>query len=286
MAGSLQGRVAFITGAARGQGRAHAVRLAREGADVIAVDICAQMESVDYPMATEADFAETARLVEALDRRVVTRVADVRDRTQLAAAVDAGVAELGRLDVVVANAGISPLGAGRGSRAWFDAVSVDLVGVVNTVEVAFGHLSAGASIICTGSMAAMMPAGVGSGGGGAAGYAFAKREVARFVHDLAAELAPRSIRVNAVHPGNTDTPMLQNDMMYRMFRPDLENPTRADAEPGFASMHKMPVTTLDADDISEAVLFLASDASRYVTGLQLKVEAGALLPMTTAGAPG
>ncbi|WP_029433227.1 mycofactocin-coupled SDR family oxidoreductase [Blastococcus sp. URHD0036] len=285
MAGSLQGKVAFITGAARGQGRSHAVRLAREGADVIAVDICAQMGSVDYPMATEADLAETARQVEALDRRVVTRVADVRDRAQLATAVDAGVAELGRLDVVVANAGISPLGASHGSRAWFDAVTVDLVGVITTVEVAFDHLSAGASIICTGSMAAMM-GGVGSGGGGGAGYAFAKREVARFVHDLAAELAPQSIRVNAVHPGNIDTPMLQNEMMYKMFRPDLENPTRADAEPGFASMHKMPVTTLDANDISEAVLFLASDASRYVTGLQLKVEAGALLGMSTSGAPG
>ncbi|RBY85123.1 mycofactocin-coupled SDR family oxidoreductase [Blastococcus sp. TF02A-26] len=286
MAGSLQGRVAFITGAARGQGRSHAVRLAREGADVIAVDICAQLPSVDYPMATEDDLAETARLVEALDRRIVTRVADVRDRGQLAAAVEAGVAELGRLDVVVANAGISPLGAAHGSRAWFDAVSTNLVGVINTVEAAFDHLGPGASIICTGSMAAMMPGGVGNGGGGAAGYAYSKREVARFVHDLAGELAPRDIRVNAVHPGNTDTPMLQNDMMYRMFRPDLENPTRADAEPGFASMHKMPVTTLEADDISGAVLFLASDASRYVTGLQLKVEAGALLGVSTAGAPG
>jgi NAD(P)-dependent dehydrogenase (short-subunit alcohol dehydrogenase family) len=243
MAGSLQGKVAFITGAARGQGRSHALRLAREGADV-------------------------------------------RDRGRLIAAVDAGVAELGRLDVVVANAGISPLGAQHGSRAWFDAVSVDLVGVINTVEAAFAHLSAGASIVCTGSMAAMMPSGVGSGGGGGAGYAFAKREVARFVHDLAGELAPQSIRVNAVHPGNIDTPMLQNDMMYRMFRPDLENPTREDAAPGFASMHRMPVSTLDPNDISEAVLFLASDASRYVTGLQLKVEAGALLAVSTAGAPG
>jgi SDR family mycofactocin-dependent oxidoreductase len=281
----MRGKVAFITGAARGQGRSHAVRLAAEGADIIAVDICAQLESTRYPMATEADLAETVRLVEALDRRIVSRVADVRERSQLAAAVEAGVAELGRLDVVVANAGISPMGRTESPAPFLDAVTVDLVGVINTVDAAYRHLGPGASIICTGSMAAMFP---GSGTGtdpGAAGYVHAKRAVARFVHDLAQVLAPNSIRVNAVHPGNIDTPMLQNDMMYQVFRPDLEHPTRADAEPGFRAMHRMPVTTLDPADISEAVLFLASDAARYVTGLQLKVDAGALLATTTSGAP-
>jgi SDR family mycofactocin-dependent oxidoreductase len=281
----MQGKVALVTGAARGQGRSHAVRLAQEGADIIAVDVCSQIKSVSYPMATEADLAETARLVEEIDRRIVTQVADVRDRAPLAAAVEAGVAALGHLDAVVANAGIIPLGSGIPPVAFLDAVSVDLVGVINTVEAAFPHLGAGASVICIGSMAAMMP-GTAAGAPGTAGYSHAKRGVARFTHDLALALAPHNIRVNAVHPGNIDTDMLQNEAMYRLFRPDLEHPTREDAQPAFGSMHQLPVNTLDPADISEAVLYLASDASRYVTGLQLKVDAGALLTVTTAGAPG
>ena len=284
MAGRMQGKVALVTGAARGQGRSHAMRLAQEGADIIAVDVCSQINSVPYPMATEADLAETARLVEELDRRILTQVADVRDRAPLAAAVESGVAALGHLDVVVANAGIIPLGSRIPPIAFLDAVSVDLVGVINTVETAFPHLGAGASIICIGSMAAMMPGAADAPG--TAGYSHAKRGVARFTHDLALALAPHSIRVNAVHPGNIDTDMLQNDAMYRLFRPDLEHPAREDVQSAFGSMHKLPVNTLDPADISEAVLYLASDASRYVTGLQLKVDAGALLPVTTSGAPG
>jgi SDR family mycofactocin-dependent oxidoreductase len=286
MAGRMQGKVALVTGSARGQGRSHAVRLAQEGADIIAVDVCSQIESVPYAMATEADLAETGRLVEELDRRVVTLVADVRDRAPLFAAVEAGVAALGHLDVVVANAGIVPLGPGIPPVAFLDAVSVDLVGVINTVEAAFPHLGAGASVICIGSMAAMMPGTAGGDAPGTAGYSHAKRGVARFTHDLALVLARHNIRVNAVHPGNIDTDMLQNEAMYRTFRPDLENPTREDAQPAFGSMHQLPVNTLDPADISEAVVYLASDASRYVTGLQLKVDAGALLTVTTSGAPG
>jgi SDR family mycofactocin-dependent oxidoreductase len=284
MPGRMQGKVALITGAARGQGRSHAVRLAQEGADIIAVDVCSQITSVSYPMATEADLAETARLVEELDRRIVTRVADVRDRAPLAASVEAGLAELGHLDVVVANAGIISLGRETPPVAFLDVVSVNLIGVINTVEAALPHLSAGASIICIGSMAAMLPGA--SEAPGAAGYSHAKRGVARFAHDLALALAPHNIRVNAIHPGNINTDMLQNEAMYRIFRPDLEHPSRDDAEPAFGSMHKLPVNTLEPADISEAVLYLASDASRYVTGQQLKVDAGALLTVTTAGAPG
>jgi SDR family mycofactocin-dependent oxidoreductase len=280
----MQGKVALITGAARGQGRSHAVRLAQEGADIIAVDVCSQITSVAYPMATEADLAETARLVEALDRRIVTRVADVRDRASLAAAVQAGLVELGHLDVVVANAGIISLGRDTPPIAFLDVVSVNLVGVINTVEAALPQLTAGASIICIGSMAAMMPGA--SDAPGAAGYSHAKRGVARFTHDLSLALAPHNIRVNAIHPGNIDTDMLQNEAMYRIFRPDLEHPAREDAQAAFGSMHKLPVNTLDPVDISEAVLYLASDASRYVTGQQLKVDAGALLTVTTSGAPG
>src|SRR6202044_3687244 len=249
MAGRMQGKVALVTGAARGQGRSHAVRLAQEGADIIAVDVCSQISSVPYPMATEADLAETARLVEELDRRVVTRVADVRDRAPLAAAVEAGVAALGHLDVVVANAGIIPFRSGIPPVAFLDAVSVDLVGVINTVETAFPHLGAGASIVCIGSMAAMMPGAADAPG--TAGYSHANRGVARFPHD-----------------------------------PALEHPTREHVQSAFGSMHKLLVNTLDPARISEAVLYLASDASRYVTGLQLKVDAGALLPVTTSGAPG
>jgi len=275
MPGRMQGKVALITGAARGQGRSHAIRLAQEGADIIAVDVCSQIKSVPYPMATEADLAETARLVEELDRRIVTQVADVRDRAPLAAAVQAGVAALGHLDVVVANAGIISLGKDASPSAFFDTVGVDLVGVINTVEAAFPHLGPGASVICTGSMAALIPGGTGDAPG-TAGYTHAK----------ALTLASHNIRVNAVHPGNIDTDMLQNDAMFRLFRPDLENPTKEDAQPAFGSMHKLPVNTLEPNDISEAVLYLASDASRYVTGLQLKVDAGALLPLTTAGVPG
>jgi SDR family mycofactocin-dependent oxidoreductase len=285
MPGRMQGKVVLVTGAARGQGRSHAVRLAQEGADIIAVDVCEQIKSVPYQMATEADLAETARLVEELDRRIVTQVADVRDRAPLAAAVEAGVAALGHLDVVVANAGIISLGKGISPMAFFDTVGVDLVGVINTVEAAFPHLGPGASIICTGSMAAMMPGGAGDAPG-AAGYSHAKRAVARFTHDLALTVASHNIRVNAIHPGNIDTDMLQNDAMFRLFRPDLENPAKEDAQAAFGSMHQMPVNTLEPNDISEAVLYLASDASRYVTGLQMKVDAGALLTVTTAGVPG
>jgi len=285
MTGRMDGKVALVTGAARGQGRSHAVRMAQEGADIIAVDICAQLESVPYPMASEADLVETARLVEALDRRVVTAVADVRERSQLAAAVAAGVSGLGHLDVVVANAGISPIGKTVPAIAWLETVSVNLSGIVNTLEAAFPHLRAGASIVCTGSMAALLPGSMEKAGFGAAGYAYSKRAVARLVHDLALQLAPLSIRVNAVHPGNIDTDMLQNDAMYKIFRPDLENPGYDDAQAAFGSMHKMPVNTIEPADISEAVLYLASDAARYVTGQQLKVEAGALLPATTSGAP-
>ena len=287
MAGRMEGKVALVTGAARGQGRSHAVRLAEEGAEIIAVDLAAQIESVPYPMATAEDLAETAKRVEQLDRRIVARVADVRDAAALTAVVREGVAELGRLDVVVANAGISPVGLDVAPIAWLDTVNVNLVGVVNTITAAYPHLGAGASIVCTGSMAALMPGAldIATAGAGSAGYSHAKRAVARLVHDLALALAPQSIRVNAVHPGNIDTPMLQNDAMYKIFRPDLEHPTREDATPGFARMHKLPVDVIDPRDVSEAVLYLASDAARYVTGQQLKVDAGALLTATSSGAP-
>jgi SDR family mycofactocin-dependent oxidoreductase len=277
--GKLDGKVAVVTGAARGQGRSHAVTLAEAGADVIAVDICADIENVKYPLATPADLDDTRRLVEKLDRRAVTFQADVREPSQLRAAVDGGVAELGRLDIVVANAGIAPLGPGLPGSAFLDSVNVNFLGVVNLVTAAYPHLEAGASIIATGSVAAMLRGAtdLNQQGTGGAGYSLSKREVARFVHDLALALAPESIRVNAVHPGNVNTDMLHNPSMYKIFRPDLEAATREDFEPASAAMFPLPISWLEPRDISAAVVFLASDDARYITGQQLRVDGGVAL---------
>jgi SDR family mycofactocin-dependent oxidoreductase len=287
MAGRVEGKVAFITGAARGQGRSHALRLAEEGADIIAIDICEDIDSAHYPLSTEKDLAETARVVEGVGRRIVTRRVDVRDRSRLVSAVSDAVAELGRLDIVVANAGIAPVGLDVPPQGFLDAVSVNLVGVVNTVEAAYPYLGSGASVICIGSSAGLMVGSVDSpeSGPGGAGYSHAKRAVARFVHDLALQLAPRLIRVNAVHHTNCDSDMLQSGPMYRIFRPDLDEPRREDVEESFRTTQPMPIPYVEPSDISNAVLFLASDESRYVTGLQMKVDAGAILRRSTSGAP-
>jgi SDR family mycofactocin-dependent oxidoreductase len=289
LSGRAAGKVALVTGAARGQGRSHAVSLAREGADIIAVDICAGIDTVtDYPPATPEDLAETVALVEALDRRIVAREVDVRDRSNLISLVAEGVAQLGRLDIVVANAGVVVIGPNSPVKSFIDTIAINLGGVFNTVEASFAHLTAGASIIITGSFAALRQGGGTSSpeaGAGGSGYTHAKRGVARYVHDLAYQLAPLSIRVNAVHPGNVETVMLLNEGMYKQFRPDLDHPTREDAELGFRSMHRMPTTYIQPQDISNAVVFLASEEARFITGLQMKVEAGGLLAASTSGAP-
>ena len=278
--GRVEGKVALVTGAARGQGRSHAVHLAEEGADIIAVDICHDIASNDYPLARPEDLDETARLVEKHNRRIVPIQGDVRDRTALAAAVETGIGELGKLDIVVANAGICPLGEGGPAAAFIDAVDVDLIGVLNTVHVALPHLKAGASIIMTGSVAGLLSSassGSGPQGLGGAGYNFAKRVIVEYTTTLAVKLAPQSIRVNAVHPTNCNTDMLQSDPMYRTFRPDLENPSAEEAEVGFRSMQAMPIPWVEPSDISYAVVYLASDESRYVTGMQLRVDGGATI---------
>lgn len=282
--GKLDGKVAVVTGAARGQGRSHAVTLAQAGADIIAVDICADIENVPYPMASPADLAETQHLVEKEDRRCVTCQADVREPGQLRAAVDGGVAELGHLDIVVANAGIVALGPDLPGSVFLDAVSTNFAGVVNLVRAAYPHLRAGASIIATGSIAAMLRGAtdIRQQGPGGAGYSLSKREVARFVHDLALALAPESIRVNAVHPGNVNTDMLHNQAMYKIFRPELDEVTRADFEAASAAMFPLPISWVEPRDISAAVAFLASDDARYVTGMQLRVDGGGALRYTPA----
>ncbi|MFJ2667603.1 mycofactocin-coupled SDR family oxidoreductase [Nocardia fluminea] len=279
--GRVQGKVAFITGAARGQGRSHAVRLAEEGADIIAVDLCEDITSIGYPMARAADLDETARLVEKTGRRIITAQADVRDSAGLRAALERGIAELGRLDIVVANAGIAGMKGEPQIQAWSDVVDTNLVGVINTVQAALPHLSEGASIVATGSTAALMnlekvDVTPGKDLGGVA-YVFAKRALSQYIHFLATHIAPRNIRANVVHPTNCDTEMLQSDPMYRSFRPDLESPTRADAEPAFFVQQAMPIPFVEPLDISNAVLFLASDESRYITGAQLRIDAGGYL---------
>ncbi|ABW13963.1 short-chain dehydrogenase/reductase SDR [Parafrankia sp. EAN1pec] len=273
--GRMDGKVVFITGAARGQGRAHAVRVAAEGGDVVAVDLCADIASTPYPMATRDDLDETARLVKERGGRVVAQVADVRDRAALAAAVAEGIAQFGRLDGVVAQAGICPLGT-TAPQAFVDAVSVDFGGVFNAVDVALPHLQPGASIVATGSLAALIPGTLDNAakGSGGLGYAWAKRAVASLVHDLAVVLAGQSIRVNAVHPTNVNTDMLNNDVMYRAFRPDLAEPTLEDVLPSFPAMTATGDPYVEPEDIADAVLFLLSDESRFITGTQLRVDAG------------
>ena len=278
--GRVQGKVAFITGAARGQGRSHAIRLAEEGADIIAVDICKDFETVGYPMATPDDLKETARLVEKLDRRIVTAEADVRDRSQLTAALERGISELGPLDVVVAQAGIAAMKGQPPLQAWTDSVDTILLGTINAIQASLPHLSEGASVIATGSVAAymnalpMMQLGTDPGGHG---YMYAKRAIANYIHELARNLAPRMIRANAIHPTNVDTNMLQSEPMYKSFRPDLEHPTREDATPAFYVQQGMPIPWIEPGDISNMVLFLASDEARYVTGMQMRVDAGGYL---------
>lgn len=278
--GRVDGKVAFITGAARGQGRSHAVRLAEEGADIIAVDLCQDYETIGYPLARPDDLKETVRLVEELGRRVVPVQADVREAAQLRGAVERGVAELGRLDIVVAQAGIAGMKGRPPLRAWSDVVDTNLIGTINAVQAALPHLPEGGSIIATGSTAALMVIGTidepGKDPGGHA-YMYAKQALSQYIHELARNVAPLRIRANVVHPTNCNTDMLQSEPMYRSFRPDLEHPTRADAEPAFGVQQAMPVPYVEPRDISDMVLFLASDESRYVTGMQMRVDAGGYL---------
>ena len=278
--GRVQGKVAFVTGAARGQGRSHAVRLAEEGADIIAVDRCEDFATVGYPMATPEDLEETAQFVEKTGQRIVTAKVDVADGGWLKSALEDGVAELGKLDIVVTAAGIAGMKGSADLPAWIDVMNTNLIGTINAIHVALPHLGEGASIVATGSTAALMDVAKNDNPGtdpGGAAYLHSKRLLSQYVHSLAAELAPRGIRANVVHPTNTNTPMLQSAPMYKSFRPDLENPTQADAEPVFYVQQAMKVPWVEPEDISNMVLFLASDEARYITGTQQRVDAGGYL---------
>jgi SDR family mycofactocin-dependent oxidoreductase len=264
--GALEGKVAFITGAARGQGRTHAVKLASEGADIIAVDLCDQIASVPYPMTTAEDLAATVKLVEDSGARIVARQGDVRDRGSLNSALQAGLDEFGRLDIVVANAGIAPMQAGE--DGWRDVIDVNLSGVHYTVEVAIPTMveqGRGGSIVLISSAAGL--AGIGSTDAGSIGYTAAKHGVVGLMRIYANLLAPHSIRVNSIHPAGVDTPMINNEFI-RQWLGNITEKTPQDMG------NAMPVQVLEPEDISNAVLWLVSDAARYVTGVALPVDAG------------
>ncbi|EID16615.1 3-ketoacyl-ACP reductase [Mycobacterium xenopi RIVM700367] len=266
----LRGKVAFITGAARGQGRAHALRLACDGADIIAVDLCGQIASVPYPLATPDDLAATAKLVEDAGARVVACQGDVRDRASLAAALQAGLDELGRLDIVVANAGIAPMQAG--ADGWRDVIDVNLTGVHHTVEVATPTMieqGDGGSIVLISSAAGL--AGIGSGDAGSIGYAAAKHGMVGLMRVYANLLAPHSIRVNSLHPAGVDTPMINNEFTRAWLNQIV---AQSDSPPDMGNA--LPVQVLQPEDIANAVAWLVSDQARYITGITLPVDAGFL----------
>ena len=269
----LDGKVAFVTGAARGQGRSHALRLAEEGANIVALDLCEQIESVPYEMSNEEDLNETIRQVEDLDQRIVARKADVRDLAQVERVVEEGISEFGHIDIVCANAGIFTLGpAHELSRGdWNDVIDTNLTGVWKTCRAVIPHMierGEGGSIIITSSTAGI------KGYANTAHYTASKHAVVGLARSMANELAPHMIRVNTVHPTSVDTPMIQNEMTYGLFRPDLQHPTRDDAREAFQALNALPIPWVEARDISNAVLWLASDEARYVTGIMVPVDAG------------
>jgi (+)-trans-carveol dehydrogenase len=274
MPGRVENKVAFITGAARGQGRSHAIRLAEEGADIIAIDLCSQVDSVPYPMATPEDLAETIRAVEALDRRIVASQADVRDLDAVRQAVDDGVAELGRLDIVSANAGISSMSRleSMPEQQWKDMIDTNLTGVFYTVRASIPHIKAGSrggSIIITSSTAGLRAhPNVGH-------YVAAKHGVVGLMRTLALELAPDMIRVNSLHPTQVDTPMIMNEPTRKLFSP---NEPSDDAFAAVSEkMNALPIPWVESVDISNTLLFLASDEGRYITGVALPIDAGAVI---------
>lgn len=276
--GTLEGKVAFVTGAARGQGRSHALRLAQEGADIIAVDLCGQIGTTPYAMATPEDLAQTVKEVEALDRRIIATQADVRDAAALTTAVNDGVAQLGRLDIVAANAGIVSFSPAEdmSDEMWDDMIGTNLTGVFKTVRAAIPHLKAnpgGGSVVLTSSTAGIM------GMGNLAHYVSAKHGVVGLMKVLAIELAPNMIRVNSVHPTTVDTDMVMNQGTFDLFRPDMApgTATRDDVGKAFLRLNLLPVKWVEAIDISNAVAWLCSEQARYITGVQLPIDAGSVI---------
>jgi len=264
---ALGGKVALITGAARGQGRAHAVKLASEGANVIAVDICDQIASVPYPLATAQDLADTVKLVEDTGAKIIARHGDVRDAGSITAALQAGLESFGRLDIVVANAAIAPMTAEDG---WRDVIDVNLTGAYNTIAASAPIMieqGTGGSIVLINSIAGL--AGIGTNASGSIGYTAAKHGVVGLMRVYANLLAPHSIRVNSVHPSGVDTPMINNEFVRQWIEQVSAGPDKPQD-----MTNALPVPVLAPDDIANAVLWLVSDSARYVTGVTLPVDAG------------
>lgn len=271
--GTLDGKVAFISGGARGQGRSHAVRLAREGADIITFDICEQIHSVPYETARISDLADTIKLVEAEGRRIVARQADVRDQAAVEEVLQAGLSEFGRVDIVLANAGIMPI-VGDGSKevsAWHDAIDVMLTGVLYTIEAAIPSMIAraeGGSIVITSSVTGLKgpTRSMRVKTYGMLGYVAAKHGVVGLMRAYANALGPLGIRVNTVHPTAVNTPMVVNEGFMGA----------ADQFPELfeAMTNVLPVSLIEPADVSEAIAYLVSDAGRYVTGAVFPVDAG------------
>lgn len=275
--GRVEGKVALITGVARGQGRSHAIRLAQEGADIIGVDLLEEIPGAPYGRATETDLAETVSAVEALGRRIIASKADVRDFADIEEAVDDGVAELGRLDIVSANAGIF---AGIGpcedldESLWRNMIDTNLTGVWHTAKAAIPHMKAagnGGSIVLTGSEGGL------KGFANVAHYVSAKHGGVGLMRTLALELAPHMIRVNIIHPTQVDTDMIMNQATYELFAPGTVRPTREDFAPASQATNTLPIPWIEPVDVSNALLFLASDEARYITGVMLPVDAGGAL---------
>jgi SDR family mycofactocin-dependent oxidoreductase len=274
--GRVDGKVALITGAARGQGRCHAVRLAEEGADIIAIDLCDQIGTVHYDMPTAADLDETKDQIEARGRRAIAAAADVRDTAALRAVVDDGVAQLGRLDIIVANAGIFSFAPvlELSEEAWRDVIDVNLTGVWRTcvaaipAMIAAGH---GGSVILTSSAAGLTPFR------NTAHYVTSKYGVVGLMKCLALELGEHGIRVNSVNPTTVATPMVLNEPTVKLFLPDSANPTADEFAALMQESHVLPVPWVESDDVANAVVFLACDESRCMTGVALPIDAGLLI---------
>jgi SDR family mycofactocin-dependent oxidoreductase len=263
--GKVDGKVAFITGAARGQGRSHAIRLAEEGADIIAVDICRQIATVPYAMGSAGDMDETIELVKATGQRIVALEADVRDEAALQAAHDNGVAQLGPIDIVLANAGIMTASMHETHASWQDVVDVNLTGVFNTVEACIKPMvarGAGGVIILTSSVAGL--AGIGGASRGGLGYTAAKHGIVGLMRSYANTYAQYSIRVNSVHPTGVSTPMVVNDALAEF----VAN------TPGAFAQNALPIQRIESIDVSNAIAWLVSDDARYITGVALPIDAG------------
>jgi SDR family mycofactocin-dependent oxidoreductase len=278
VAGRMEGKVAFITGVARGQGRSHALRLAEEGADIIGVDICENVTKTEpyYQMATEEDLEETVALVEKLGRKIVARKADVRDIDALDSALQAGVDELGHVDTAIANAGVASYGRGWeiDEETWQEMLDINLTGVWHTAKVAIPRMierGKGGSLVFTSSIGGI------KGVQHVAHYVACKHGLNGLMKTLANELAPEFIRVNTVCPTNVDTHMIQNPGTYQMFLPDDPNPTREKVIEPFTGLNALPIPWMEPRDVSNAVLFLSSDEARYITGVALPVDAGATI---------